>query len=495
MIRRQPVTAQTLAAQAPEVAGQHFPFSLEFQGMLLKMLLEDREFSAGVAEHIQPAYFQAPVHRWGWHTALAFRGRYGGFPTIGHLISSAQQVTDGQRDVLVAALDGLRSVVVTDSEALRDQTLDFVRRCIFRQAVIDGRDLFNGGKFDAAYDLMRERMDQISGVTWRTARRAWLGEGFIDRHIQRQDASQDTRQVVTGIPALDLVLEGGLRPGELGAWIAYPKHGKTTLLINLGAAAVRIQHKRVLHCVLEGGIQYVMDRYDTIFTSEAYSAVKRGDIDAAKYARAVQELSALKRCMVVRDFTEGWDANATHLDEELKALRQVHGWEPDLIVVDYLDLLRGRKRDYASETSEQKDAAKDIKTLADRGYAVWTASQVQRPKSTDFDTVPHLLYSRDIADAYAKVRIASFIGSINQTLQEREQQTMRLFAELYRDGESHRVIEVKTDFRHMTITGRPGDRGQSVTAPTPDASVQRDVPFGYGNLRQVQVGEARTGGR
>lgn len=494
MIRRQPVTQQTLA-QSPDVAGQHFPFSLEFQGMLVKMLLEDREFAAGVAEHIQPAYFQSSVHRWAWHTALAFRGRYGGFPTIGHLISAALQVTDGSREVMAAALDQLRGVVVTDVEALRDQTLDFVRRCIFRQAVIDGRDLFNGGKFDAAYDLMRERMDQISGVTWRTARRAWLGEGFIDRHIQRQDADQAQRPVVTGIPALDLVLEGGLRPGELGAWIAYPKHGKTTLLINLGASAVRVQRKRVLHCVLEGSLQYVMDRYDTIFTAEAYSAVKRGDIDAAKYARAVQELAALKRCMVVRDFTDGWDANATHLDDELKTLRQVYGWEPDLIVVDYVDLLRGRGRDYASATAEQKDAAQDLKTLANRGYAVWTASQVQRPKSPDFETVPHLLYSRDIADAYAKVRIADFIGSINQTLQEREQQTMRLFAELYRDGEAHRVIEVRTDFSHMTITGRPGDRGQPVSTPAPDASVSKEVPFGYGNLRQVRAGEVPTGGR
>jgi hypothetical protein len=59
-----------------------------------------------------------------------------------------------------------------------------------------------------------------------------------------------------------------------------------------------------------------------------------------------------------------------------------------------------------------------------------------------------LVRSEHIADAIGKVRVADFYGSINRTIQEKEQDRARLFAEDYRKGEAGRVIEVATDYGH-----------------------------------------------
>jgi hypothetical protein len=104
-----------------------------------------------------------------------------------------------------------------------------------------------------------------------------------------------------------------------------------------------------------------------------------------------------------------------------------------MIIVDYGDLLEGRDGKYKSTYESQKSVFRDLKSLANREYAVWTASQAVRPNEKDEnDMTP--LKAREIADCYEKVRIADFVGSINQTPGERAEQKMRLWADIYRDA-------------------------------------------------------------
>jgi len=62
----------------------------------------------------------------------------------------------------------------------------------------------------------------------------------------------------------------------------------------------------------------------------------------------------------------------------------------------------------------KKNAYADIKTLSPGGYAIWTASQAQRPKS-DIEIDDSVLSFRNAEDCYVKAQKVDFIGSINQT--------------------------------------------------------------------------------
>lgn len=478
MSKRSPMKVEKPQAPAATLSlGEHLPFDVHFQGMLLKLLLEDREFGSALTAHIEPRYFSNPTHQWAWSTARQYLDAYGALPTISYLLSFAAQQDPSVRDIHVAVLVQVRENPVLDDVAVKSETLEFVRRSIFRQALADGRDMWNAGKYDSAYDLVMQRLDKVRTVSVLPVRRSWLGEGFADRHVRRQDPQQKLLAIPTAIPELDKVLDGGLHPGELGIWLAYPKAGKTVMMVNLAMTAARASRKRVLYAVLEGSLSYIENRFDTLLTDELYSNVKRGNVDAGKYATAFQEAQQLRDLCVIRDFTDGWDTNITHIDEEVRELRRVYGFDPELIVVDYVDLMRARHR-HDSETQEQKAAVQDLKALANKGYAVWTASQVQRPKDDSYMETQGKLTSRNIADCYAKVRVADFVGSINQTTQEREQGTMRLFAELYRDGAANVDIVASSDFDRMSIGA-----GAPVTASA-DASAARAKPLGYGALQQ-----------
>jgi hypothetical protein len=462
---------------------EHLPLDADFQGVLIKMLLEDHDLAAGLGGHLHPTFFASPVHRWAWDYCLRYKQDIGGYPTLNFLVSSAGQMP-GSGPLFSATLAQIRDRPITDEVAVRTQAVDFIRRSVFKRAVLDSKDLFNAGKYGAAYDLMKERMGVLDAVSIEPVSRAWFSEEFVSRHIERQDPTYQASAIATGIPPLDGrppqgVLDGGLHLGELGLWIAYPKAGKTTMLINLGAVAVRTQRKRTLHIVLEGSLSYVEARYDSVFTGELYVNVKRGEVDAQKYARAFAEMQELRRMLVIRDFTKTGDANITHVDGELRDLARGFGFQPELIVLDYVDLLQAKYR-YEREVEAAKAAMQDLKNLANRGYAVWSASQVQRPTDDEYQHRQHTLVSKNIADCYAKVRIADFVGSINQTVAEREQGVMRLFAELYRDGPSGVNIQINTDFTTMTFSG-----GSAVVTPAPgperstDASVQATKPMLY----------------
>ena len=458
MVERTPATLygqRPAPAPAPQ---SNLPFGTDFQGMLLKLLVENTAFSRSLVGYLKPNYFQNEAMAWAWGWALHYRESYAALPSFALIMDQTRFLDANLQPVYQAVLDMVRQRPVSDELYLRDQTMDFVRRQIFRQSFLDSKDLFNAGHVDKAYDMVQERMDELRAVQWETADRQWLGEGFAERHIERQRTmAEGTFYTGTAIPMIDNTLGGGAYPGFAGLWLARPKAGKTTFLTNLGAVAMRAYQRNVLHVPLEGSGKYIADRYDTIFTEELYANVRSGDIDAARYALAFQEMQMMRRKCVIRAFTDEWDYDITHVWNEMRELKQMYGWEPDVIILDYVDLLNGRPKPggYKSDTSSAKAASQDVKSLANRGYAVWTASQVQRPKDKDFDETQEVLKSREIADCYARVRIFDLIGSLNQTREERQQGVLRLYLELYRDGESDQEILVSADFQRMKIGGAP----------------------------------------
>lgn len=475
-MERRAVTPNAQRAPAPpsHMTGTQLPFGIDFQAMLLKILLGGNFYAQQIIDHIKPAYFQNEVMAWAWGLALGYRAQYQALPSFMMVFDQIRHIDPRLQPIYAATLDRVRQMPVTDEAWLRAQTLDFIHRCIFRQAMVDARDLWNAGKDHESYDRMQEAMTERLMVTWGDVDRSWYMEGFAQRNVQRQQQQNGGYYTPTGIPQLDKLLEGGAQPGFVGDFLGYPKVGKTTTIINFGAVAARAAFKNVLHFNLEGGLSLVENRYDAIFSEELYQNVKRGEIDAKKYAAAYAEMQFLKQKIVIRNFSkDGWETNPDHLQMELDDLRRSANWIPDVIILDYVDLLEGRDKTVSSRTERQRSASQDVKTLANRGYAIWTVSQVQRPDTEDFDVKPTTLKSRQIADCYARIRVFDLLGSINQTVEERKQGVMRMFIELLRDNEANTEILVPCDFQKMSIGG--GSKAVAV----PYVGVQQAKALGY----------------
>lgn len=451
-----------------------FPFGVEFQRALLRLLTEDTAFAHAAMPHLQPGYFENEVLSWAYGALSAYRDKYNAVPSLKVILDETGRLDPSVREFYRLTIEQVSQADMSAEPWLRDQCLDFIKRNIFVRAMQESTAAYNSGKVDDAYEAMMHAADKILNTDWSPADREFFFENFPQRYAARLSEDPLADSISTGIHELDHVLGGGLSKGEMGIWIAHSKRGKTTMLANHGVQAVRRGNHNVLHLVFEGARKQVAARYDTIFAQESYSLVKTSGISREVFERMQYDYQMFTRRLILRGFTERWDYTAADIHEEMRELKRLHGWVPDLVIVDYGDLLRGRGS-HQTETQHQTAAFRDLKSLANRGYGLWTASQPQRPKD-DIDNKTELLMSRNIADAYAKIRVADFIGSLNQTREERQAKTMRAFAEMYRDNEAGKVIQLYADFDLMTI-GNVRDSGN----PALPSPVHSPVPMGYLN--------------
>lgn len=431
-----------------------FPFDIDFQRRLLRYMCEDTGFAHLVADYLEPSYFEQEALSWAYATCMNHRATYAAFPTLATLRQYIRQLDPQHQNLYWAVIDQVEQAPFQDITWLRDATLSFIKRNIFVRSFHESKALFNAGKLTEAYDLMMGRMDKLHRTTWEPVDRTFYFRDLPIRQNARMGADPWSDSVSTGQPWLDSVLDGGLSLGELGIWVAYAKVGKSIMLINLGVAACQ-QRRKTLHVVFEGSLAETTARYDAHYMDEFYHAIKRGDVDAKQYAETWQSFREQDDTLVIRAFTERWDYSVVDIHEEIKALEREHGWRPELIVVDYGDLLSGREKSYNSETEKQKAAFRDLKSLANRGHRIWTASQARRPPDGAEDRA-HWVYSRNIADCYEKVRIADFLGTLNATLVEKEHNVIRALAELYRGGAAGKRIALHCEYGKAIIEQREG---------------------------------------
>jgi hypothetical protein len=371
---------------------------------------------------------------------------------------------------------------VAEHEFIKAQLGEFVKRNIFARAHEESQKEYNAGRHIKAYDMTCEAMDRLRQVDFDSPDRSWFFEELEERQARRvKHAMHPTEGVYpTGFDPIDDSMDGGPKRGETHLVLGDAKVGKTTYLINQGFMNTRVSRVPVLHINLEGNTTLVEDRYDACFTRELYTNVKHGDINSLAYKEMVEEYRQLRRLLVVRTLND-WDVNILHIEAELKEL-ETDGFIPQVIILDYVDLLRSRNK-VSTETAHQIDSMKDTKRLANRGYLIHSACQSQRPKDGD-EEKERIVRAKDIADAYGKIRITDGWGSLNATTTEQTAGTCRYFHENYRDGRVGKLYQFTNEQDRMRLgvkvqqiamktsstgTGKPprkGRKGSVASGPT-----------------------------
>ena len=119
---------------------------------------------------------------------------------------------------------------------------------------------------------------------------------------------------------------------------------------------------------------------------------------------------------------------------------------PDLVVVDYLELLRPN-RIIESEYMAQQRIAEELRGLAmEHNVLLWTASQTNREaRKVNIITDAHL------GDSYGKIRPCDWAISLNQKQEEYEEGAMRVYVVKARDAKQHYLINATVDYTTLQM--------------------------------------------
>ena len=224
---------------------------------------------------------------------------------------------------------------------------------------------------------------------------------------------EDARDTIaTPWDCINVPMDGGLAGGELGIVAAPAGAGKSWMLTAIGAAAMK-KGKKVLHFTLELNDNYTGLRYDTIFTG---IEPKKLQDNFEKVKKAVSSVTG----EIIIKYFPSKTVNSHTLLAHVQQMEAV-GFKPDLLIVDYADLLRASSRAEARYL-ELGAIYDELRSLAGELYIpCWTASQTQRSSISD-----EVIQADKIAESYGKIMVADFVISLSRTLDDKQTNTARV---------------------------------------------------------------------
>ena len=178
-------------------------FGHVFQAKIISSLLSDKKFLQTISDILKPVYFDSDANKWLVGTIIAYFFEYKTAPTLEVM---KVKIDDMDNDILqVSVVENLkeswRNVESTDLKFVQEQTLEFCRNQVMKNAIMDSVDLIEVGQYDQIKKLIDEAMKAGSDRD--------LGHDYIIGIEER--LTKSTRDTVkTGWDPIDEVMDGGL---------------------------------------------------------------------------------------------------------------------------------------------------------------------------------------------------------------------------------------------------------------------------------------------
>jgi len=357
----------------------------DFQTKVISSLLTHKGFLTNIHDIIAAEFFENQAHRWTIQEILNYYEKYHTTPSLEVLKVELKKV---ENEVLqIAIKESLKDAYVASDEDLKyvqEEFTNFCKNQQLKKALMSSVDLLKGGDFDGIRFLIDGALKAGNDKN--------LGHEY-NKDIEERYKVNTRTTVPTPWSVFNDMLQGGLGNGDFGLIFGNPGGGKSWSLVALGGHAIKLGYN-VLHYTLELGEDYVGKRYDAFFTNINVSEI-------SKHKEAVEEVvPQLEGRLVIKEFPTG-KATISTIESHINKCADL-GIKPDLVIIDYVDLLASNRRN-----RERKDEIDDIYTST-KGLArelnipIWSVSQVNRAGAKD-----DIIEGDKAAGSYDKMMIGS----------------------------------------------------------------------------------------
>ncbi len=398
-------------------------YGTAFQIKVISALLTHKDFLININDIISDEYWDNQAHKWIIKEIIRYYEKYHTTPSMDILKVELKKVDN---EVLrVSIKEQLREAYeasADDLEYVREEFSTFCKNQQLKKALLNSVDLLKAGDFDGIKFLVESALK--------------AGQDKNIGHEYNKDIEarfrEDARTVIaTPWDRINDLLQGGLGNGDFGLIFGNPGGGKSWSLVALGGFAVRMGCN-VLHYTLELGEDYVGRRYDAFFTKTPVDKI-------LKNRKKVEDvIPQLPGELIIKEFPTG-RATISTVEAHIRKVKDL-GVEPDLIIIDYVDLLSTNKR-----TSDRKGEIDDIYTST-KGLArelnipIWSVSQVNRAGAKD-----DVIEGDKAAGSYDKIMITDFCLSLSRKAKDKVNGTGRFHIMKNRYGMDGLTFGVKAD--------------------------------------------------
>lgn len=328
---------------------------------------------------------------------------------------------------------------------LMDEFENFSRHKALERAIIKSADLLEDGDYGPVEKLIKDAI-QIS------LNKDMGTDYFEDPRARLNKLKDGNGQISTGWPSIDKKLYGGFNRGELNIFCAGSGGGKSLFLANMGVNWA-LAGLNVLYLTFELAEGLVSMRIDSMMTGIGTREIFKS-LDEVELK--VKVLGKKSGNLQIKYMPSG--KNCNDIRAYLKEYQVKKGCKPDVILIDYLDLMMPLSVKVSPSDLFVKDkyVSEEIRNLAMETQCITvTASQLNRSavEEIEFD-------HSHISGGLSKIMTADNVIGIftSRAMKERGRYQIQFMKTRSSSGVGQKVeLEFDVDTLRITDAGEDSD--------------------------------------
>ena len=418
---------------------------LEFQ--IIRNILSNRNFLVSIIEHLHPEFFENSTAKIAANIIKDYFTKYTDVPSFDIIKQEAKRFLTPKDDISLfeSELEGIKNLNVENEEYIKSKVLEHCQFSALKKAILHSANLLT----DRPEDYKNKINDQIKNALL-IAEQTDLGLNyFINPELRIINELRYKKYIRTGIASLDRITTGGwsVEDTTLAVIVAPTGIGKSIFLCKFGSIALLHGHK-VVHITHELSESRTAARYDAILTKIGMSQRLARKDELLKKIRVVKSMSGGNNLRIKEFPTK--TCNTNQIRAYIDKLKQSEGFEPEIIINDYLDLMVANFNAFSEDDyRSQKRISEELRALAQElQIPIITASQTNRGGANK-GAEKEVIGGADIADSYGKAFTSDLLITINQTFKEKLEGKCNLYIAKYRNGPSGLMIPLNINYEMM----------------------------------------------
>lgn len=401
--------------------------------MLFREMIVDVDFMARLSEVVDFRWFRIPHMRTMAEIATTYYRKYNGLVSRDLMESVLQrrnesQLIEANRIDLTQAMFDFNKAKDLDLGDMDEETRmlkiqNHVKKEAMRNALLDSANDLDRGNTDGVVEATLKKFEDIQKILFEKVDLGveLSGEKVDDTMEAHLDfLTNPESRISTGWQSLDDNTRGGFyRTGKsLFVFMAQAGLGKSNILANLGYNFLK-QNLKVVVISMEMSQNVYLRRFDSL--------ISKIDIDDLGLSSLVPTLKQRmdrffkvehpEAKLNVKEFSPNSQSSKT-LGAYLEKLVENCKWKPDVLIVDYLNLIKpnggSRKGDSSNMYEDGKVVSEELRRLSyDFEIPIITAVQCN---SSGFNTAD--IGMQNIAESRGIAHTADFIAGLYQTEDE-----------------------------------------------------------------------------
>jgi replicative DNA helicase len=408
---------------------------INMQTKIISIILDpiQHDFREQVLDVLDLSFFESAHHKRLLQILLNFINKYNIVPQRDTLEQSIKLYTKDNvlKNHLLELVEIVFNYDLKDKEFVMEITLDFFRKQALKKSLMKAADEFESCNYGEIVNVINDAMKKCEP-------KSKGHDYFKDIEVRM---IQKIRKPVPCMHGLDSQIGGGLSGGELGIVLSPTGGGKSMMLVKFGSTALQYA-KKVVYYSLELSETSIGNRFDACLNNIKMNEVYQfKDLIKDQIKKLEEQGGVLK----IKEYPTG-TATINTIKNHLSSLNRESGFVPDLIIIDYADIMKPLVN-YVEKRHSLTSIYEGLRALSmELNVPIWTASQTSRMSinKNDFDL-------SSISESLGKAQTADIIVGVARTDTDKIAKKAKLMVMKNRNGQDGHSMEMIFDTSKVDI--------------------------------------------